>query len=70
MLYSVHVISQNKHRIPYFLDSIDFSKRINEKCDVLHELPISTCELHVATSNIDKLQVESSPPSLKVKIGN
>ncbi|XP_060821605.1 acylglycerol kinase, mitochondrial [Bombus pascuorum] len=50
-------------------DSIDFSKRINEKCDVLHELPISTCELHVATSNIDKLQVESSPPSLKVKIG-
>ncbi|KAF3420722.1 hypothetical protein E2986_00613 [Frieseomelitta varia] len=49
-------------------DSIDFSKRINEKCDILHELPVSTCELYVETSNIDKTKVELSP-SLKVKIG-
>ncbi|PBC29195.1 acylglycerol kinase, mitochondrial [Apis cerana] len=49
-------------------DSIDFSKIINEKCDILHELPISTCELHIETSNIDKSQDES-PSSLKVKMG-
>ena len=69
-VYKIHIISQSNYRILYFLDSIDFSKRINEKCNILHELPVSTCELHVETSNVDKSIVELSPSSLKVKIGN
>ncbi|XP_076766711.1 acylglycerol kinase-like protein Mulk [Xylocopa sonorina] len=51
------------------ISNIDYSKIINEKCDILHELPISTSELHIETSNLDKSQVVSSPSSLKVKIG-
>ncbi|CAL7934367.1 unnamed protein product [Xylocopa violacea] len=51
------------------INNIDYSKIINEKCDILHELPVSTSELHIETSNLDKSQVESSPPCLKVKMG-
>ncbi|OAD61585.1 Acylglycerol kinase, mitochondrial, partial [Eufriesea mexicana] len=49
-------------------DGIDFSKIINEKCDILYELPISTSELHIDTSNIYKSQIESLS-SLKIKMG-
>lgn len=54
----------------YSLDNVDYSKIINEKCDVLHELPISTSELHIETTNIDKQEFVSPPSSLKVKMGN
>ncbi|XP_053978909.1 acylglycerol kinase, mitochondrial isoform X2 [Hylaeus volcanicus] len=48
---------------------VDYSNIINENCGNLHELSISTNELHIETSNIDKLQSFSSPSSLKVKKG-
>ncbi|XP_043251580.1 acylglycerol kinase, mitochondrial [Colletes gigas] len=52
-------------------DNVDYSRIINENCGVRHELPVSTSELHIETSNIDKSQALSSSPlsSLKVKKG-
>ncbi|XP_076174287.1 acylglycerol kinase-like protein Mulk [Ptiloglossa arizonensis] len=41
-------------------DTVNYSEIINEKCGILQELPISTSELHIETSN-------TSPSSLKVK---
>ncbi|XP_076654981.1 acylglycerol kinase-like protein Mulk [Halictus rubicundus] len=48
---------------------IDYSKIVNEQCGVPHELPISTNELHIESSNVEKSEISSSPPSLKLKIG-
>lgn len=53
----------------HFLDTIDYSKVINENCGIFHELSVSTNELHIESSNINKLQV-ASPSSLKIEIGN
>ena len=49
-------------------ENVDYSTVINEQCGILHELPVSTCELHIETSNIHKSQ-DLSPASLKVKTG-
>ncbi|CAK9830198.1 Acylglycerol kinase, mitochondrial [Anthophora retusa] len=49
--------------------NIDYSKIINEKCNIVHELSMSVSELHIETSNIDKAQDVSSPSSLKIKMG-
>ncbi|XP_076297367.1 acylglycerol kinase-like protein Mulk [Lasioglossum baleicum] len=48
---------------------IDYSKIVNEQCGVPYELPISTNELHIESSNVEKSEAPSSPPSLKLKIG-
>ncbi|XP_076239270.1 acylglycerol kinase-like protein Mulk [Calliopsis andreniformis] len=51
-------------------DDIDYSNVINEECGILHELPVSTTELHIESSNIDKPQIiDNSPSSLKLKAG-
>lgn len=53
------------------LNEIDYSNVINEECGTYHELPISTTELHIESSNVDQSQImDKSPPSLKVKMGN
>lgn len=51
------------HNTYVLLDTVNYSEIINEKCGILQELPISTSELHIETSN-------TSPSSLKVKKGN
>ncbi|XP_029032122.2 acylglycerol kinase, mitochondrial [Osmia bicornis bicornis] len=55
-------------RNPITEDTIDYSKVINENCGIFHELSVSTSELHIEASNINKLQV-ASPSSLKIEIG-
>lgn len=51
------------------VDNVDYSKIINNDCDVVHELAVSTNELHIETLNVDKLRDESLQSCLKVKTG-
>lgn len=48
--------------------NIDYSKITNNNCGIVHEVPISTTELHIKTENIDKLKKESAP-SVTVELG-
>ncbi|XP_017877920.1 acylglycerol kinase, mitochondrial [Ceratina calcarata] len=51
-------------------ENVDYSKIINEDCDVVHELAVSTNELHIETWNVGKLQDASLLQScLRVKMG-
>ncbi|XP_031833350.1 acylglycerol kinase-like protein Mulk isoform X2 [Nomia melanderi] len=56
-----------RKRVP--TPEIDYSQVINEQCGLSHELPLSTCELHIESSNIEKSESPSSTSSLKLKIG-
>jgi len=42
---------------------------MNEDCDKLHEMSISTTELYIKTENTKNMPVQSTP-SLKVALGN
>ncbi|XP_078037482.1 acylglycerol kinase-like protein Mulk [Augochlora pura] len=60
-----HAFVPKKPSIP----TIDYSKIVNEQCGISYELPISTNELHVESSNIEKSEPLSSQSCLKLKIG-
>nr|XP_033327193.1 acylglycerol kinase, mitochondrial isoform X1 [Megalopta genalis] len=69
------IISTNKRWWHAFLPKrpsipmIDYSKIVNEQCGISYELPISTNELHIESSNIEKSEDLSQQSSLKLKIG-
>lgn len=49
-------------------NTVDYSKIINEECSIVHEVPVSTSQLEIETSNVNKSQVSASPSSIKVQI--
>ncbi|XP_058804230.1 acylglycerol kinase, mitochondrial isoform X2 [Phymastichus coffea] len=49
-------------------NNADHSKIINKNCSIVHEIPISTTELHIKTENV-KVDKKNMIPSLKVELG-
>lgn len=63
-----HVFLPRSSALPHE-NTVDCSKVINENCGTIHDLCVSTTEIHIETDNVNKSGDLKLPPSLKIRMG-